>query len=151
MRRGARGGLAVDSREALLAGGDSGPAIVPGKPQASLLIDAVKRTGLEMPPEGKGEPLNEAEVALLERWVRDGAPAPASAGPAGPKKRRPGDFTEEDRNWWAIQPLRPSSLRNSRVTTRTCRTKSTASSAIDYGARGCRRALQRRSKCWPDA
>ena len=104
--RKSRGGLSVDSREALLAGGDSGPAIVPGKPAESLLIDAVKRTGLEMPPEGKGEPLNQAEIALLEAWIRDGAPAPASTGPSGPKKRRPGALTDADRQWWAIQPLR---------------------------------------------
>ena len=104
--RKSRGGLAVDSREALLAGGDSGAAIVPGKPDESLLIDAVKRNGLEMPPEGKGEPLNKAEIALLEQWVRDGAQAPAATGPSGPKKRRPGAFTDDDRRWWAIQPLK---------------------------------------------
>ena len=101
-----RGGLAVDSREALLAGGDSGAAIVPGKPDESLLIDAVKRTGLEMPPEGKGEPLTPAEIELLARWIRAGAAEQAGAAPSGPRKRRPGPFTDEDRRWWAIQPLR---------------------------------------------
>lgn len=104
--RKSRGGLAVDSREALMIGGDSGPAIVPGKPDESLLIEAVKRTGLEMPPEGKGAPLTKAEVALLEQWILAGAQAPATTGPSGPKKRRPGPFTDEDRRWWAIQPLR---------------------------------------------
>ncbi len=104
--RKSRGGLAVDSREALLAGGDSGPAMVVGKPEESLLIDAVKRTGLEMPPPGKGEPLSASEIALLERWIREGAVAPETIAPAGPKKRRPGAFTAEDRQWWAIQLLR---------------------------------------------
>jgi hypothetical protein len=104
--RKSRGGLAVDSREALLAGGDSGPAITLGKPDESLLIDAVKRTGLEMPPPGKGEPLTPTEIALLERWIREGAVAPETIAPAGPKKRRPGAFTADDRKWWAIQPLK---------------------------------------------
>ena len=48
-----KGGLLLDSREALLVGGDSGPAIVSGKPQASLLISAVKYQSYEMPPNGK--------------------------------------------------------------------------------------------------
>jgi len=100
-----RGGLSVDSREALLTGGDSGPALVPEHPEQSLLIDAVKRTGLEMPPAGKGEPLSAAEIELLEKWIRTGAQAPASEAPAGPRKRRSGDFTDEDRRWWALQPL----------------------------------------------
>lgn len=104
--RKSRGGLAVDSREALITGGESGAAIVPGKPEESVLIDAVKRDGLEMPPEGKGEPLNAAEIELLERWIRDGAHAPAAIGPSGPKKRRPGALTDEDRKWWALQPLK---------------------------------------------
>ena len=88
-----RGGLAVDSRAALLVGGDSGPALEPGKPAESLLIDAVKRTGLEMPPAGKGEPLTAAEIDVLERWIRAGAPAPETATASGPRKRRPGAFT----------------------------------------------------------
>jgi len=104
--RKSRGGLAVDSREALLSGGDSGPAIVPGMPGRSLLIEAVKRTGPEMPPEGKGEPLDATEIALLERWILEGAVAPVNEPPHGPRKRRPGPFTDEDRKWWAVQPLR---------------------------------------------
>jgi hypothetical protein len=69
----AEGGLRLDSREAALKGGDSGPALVPGKPNVSLLLMAVKRTHkiLEMPPEEK---LSSRDVATLERWIRDGAP-----------------------------------------------------------------------------
>lgn len=98
----------LDSRSGLIAGGDSGAAIVPGKPTESLLIEAVKRTGLAMPPEGKGNPLNANEIALLEKWIAEGAEAPE--GPAGGEapgisRRRSGVITEEDRKWWAFQPI----------------------------------------------
>ncbi len=59
----------------LLKGGRSGPAIVPGQPEDSLLIEAVRweSEDLEMPPPGEGERLTEDEIAALEQWVRDGA------------------------------------------------------------------------------
>ncbi len=67
----AAGGLRLDSHEAVLKGGDSGPAIVPGDPEKSLLIAAVRRTGdLKMPP--KGEKLTDSEVADLVEWVKRG-------------------------------------------------------------------------------
>jgi hypothetical protein len=71
----AEGGLRLDSREAALSGGDSGPALVPGKPAESLLLMAVKRTHkvIEMPPKDK---LAARDIAILERWVQDGAPWP---------------------------------------------------------------------------
>jgi hypothetical protein len=74
----AEGGLRLDSREAALAGGDSGPALVPGKPDESLLLMAVKRTHkiIEMPPKDK---LGKKDIAILERWIRDGAAWPKSA------------------------------------------------------------------------
>src|SRR6266536_519496 len=70
------GGLRLDSRAALLAGGASGPAIVPGDPDRSLLITAVRQTGrLKMP---KGGRLKPDEVEALADWVRAGAPWPAA-------------------------------------------------------------------------
>src|SRR5579885_2190258 len=68
-------GLRLDSREAVLKGGDSGPAVVPSRPEESLMIQAVARRHeeLKMPPKGK---LPDAEVALLTRWVAMGAPWP---------------------------------------------------------------------------
>jgi hypothetical protein len=65
-------GLRVDSREVLLKGGDSGPAIVPGDPEKSLLIRAIRHHSddLKMPP---GKPLPDAAVADLTEWVRAGA------------------------------------------------------------------------------
>ena len=92
---GAMGQLRVDSREALLKGGGRGPAIVPGDPEKSLLIEAVRQTGaLKMPMGGQ---LTEQQVADLVAWVKMGAPwdpeehaeptvpavGPAAASPVG--------------------------------------------------------------------
>src|SRR5689334_393628 len=66
-------GLRLDSREALLRGGDSGPALVPGKPGESRLVRAVRQIDdeLKMPPESK---LTERQISDLVRWVEIGAP-----------------------------------------------------------------------------
>jgi hypothetical protein len=77
-----RGGLRLDSREAILKGGDSGPAVVPGQPEESLLLKAIRRDGdLKMPPK---EPLTLAAVTALRDWIRQGAawPAEAKSSPA---------------------------------------------------------------------
>src|SRR3954453_14759409 len=72
------GGLRLDSREGMLKGGRSGPAIVPGDPDKSLLITAVRQTRdtLKMPKGGKLKP---AEVEALSEWVKAGAVWPTSA------------------------------------------------------------------------
>src|SRR6267154_2482860 len=62
--------LRVDSREALLRGGNRGPAIVPGDAELSLLAKAVRHEGLKMPVGGKLEP---GEIAAIERWISVGA------------------------------------------------------------------------------
>src|ERR1700758_4370395 len=66
------GGLRLDSREAILKGGKSGPAVIPGSPEKSLLIQATSYTHprLKMPP---GDKLEETEVADLSKWVGAGA------------------------------------------------------------------------------
>src|SRR5436190_6105513 len=71
-----RGGLLVDSREALLKGGDSGPAIVPGKPDESLLLSALRYQDFEMPPKGK---LGDDVIRNFEQWIREGAVDPRTA------------------------------------------------------------------------
>jgi hypothetical protein len=70
-----RGGLRLDGANGWRTGGDSGPAIIPGKPDESLLIQAVRYTdsGLSMPPKGK---LSDSTIKVLEEWVRAGAIAP---------------------------------------------------------------------------
>jgi hypothetical protein len=97
-----KGGLTLDRRESVLAGGDSGPAVVPGKPVTSLLIKAIRYDGLEMPPTGK---LPADEVAILAKWVEMGAPWPAAAGkPVG--NAEVGVLTPERLRHWAFQPLK---------------------------------------------
>src|SRR5262245_56487378 len=61
-----KGGLLLDTREGLLAGGESGAAIVPGNVDGSLLIEALKYEGLEMPPKGQ---LPAAVIADFEKWI----------------------------------------------------------------------------------
>jgi hypothetical protein len=99
-------GLRLDSREALLEGGDNGPAVVPGKPDESLLVQAVARThaDIKMPPK---KPLPATAVAALRRWVELGAPwadPPASAAKGAPK----GD--DLARKHWAFAPIRKAAL-----------------------------------------
>ncbi len=90
-------GLRVDSRTALLKGGDTGPAIIPGKLDESLLIQAVRRTGdYEMPPKN---PLSAEQVAILERWVSLGAPWPDEATTSNDEQAK------RQREHWAFQPV----------------------------------------------
>ena len=100
-----KGGLALDSPASILKGGETGPAIVPSQPEKSLLLQAVRQSGeLKMPPKGQ---LTSAQVAAIEQWIKAGAPMPAtvSSVPNGHAKRT-GKITDEDRAWWAFQPIR---------------------------------------------
>jgi hypothetical protein len=96
----AAGGLRVDSRGALLQGGKSGPAIVAGDAEGSLLIQAVEQTHarLRMPPAGK---LEAADVANLKQWVVQGAVWPESA-----TVRAGYAITAAQRGFWSYQPVR---------------------------------------------
>jgi hypothetical protein len=99
-----KGGLRLDSREGVLAGGDTGPAIVPGKPEESLLIEAINYGDLyQMPPKSR---LPAGEVASLTKWVEMGAPWPSGAGGATPPAA-PSAFDLKARaKHWSFQPLR---------------------------------------------
>ena len=85
-----KGGLRLDSRAAAIQGGESGPAVVPGKPGESLLLDAVlhSKKELKMPPKEK---LTAADITVLKRWIRDGAPWPATTALAVAPKAIPGE------------------------------------------------------------
>jgi hypothetical protein len=97
-----KGGLRLDTREAVLAGGDTGPAVVPGKPEESPLVEAIRYEGPEMPPKKK---LPDAVVADFERWVRIGAPDPRAGIPA-PTRAKTGIDVEARRSFWAYQQPR---------------------------------------------
>jgi hypothetical protein len=97
------GGLRLDSREALLKGGDTGPAVVPGKPDESLMLKAVSYQGeLHMPPRGR---LTDAQVGKLQDWVRRGLPWPTTRDTSVTNTARD-VVTEAHRQWWAYQSLR---------------------------------------------
>jgi len=99
------GDLRLDSREALLKGGKSGAAIVPGDPEKSLLIRAVRQTGdLKMPKGGKLKP---DEIDALVEWVRAGANFPAATAAALPMKSatKPYVITPAQRAFWSFQPI----------------------------------------------
>jgi hypothetical protein len=93
-----KGGLRLDSRAGVLAGGDSGPAVVPGKPDESPLLEALRYDGIEMPPKGR---LPAGVVADFERWIRIGAPDPRQ-GRTTPA--REGTDVEAGRKFWSYQP-----------------------------------------------
>jgi hypothetical protein len=94
-----KGGLLLDTREGALAGGNTGAAIVPGNPEKSLLIQAVRygNPDLQMPP--KGEKLTDAQVADLTAWVKMGAPDPRSATVAQK------NWVDPNKKHWAFQPV----------------------------------------------
>ncbi|MDG3004991.1 PSD1 and planctomycete cytochrome C domain-containing protein [Paludisphaera mucosa] len=96
-----KGGLRLDSREALLRGGETGAVVEPGKPGESPLVQAVRYEGLEMPPTGK---LEAAQVAALARWVADGAAWPAGTTPADAP--RPAKVEKADGSFWSFRPLK---------------------------------------------
>ena len=99
-----KGELRLDSRAALLAGGERGAAVVAGKPGQSLLLRALSHDGeLKMPPKSK---LSEAEVASVQEWVRLGAPWPDSGTTFVTPKGGERAFTPEEKAYWAFQPLR---------------------------------------------
>jgi hypothetical protein len=112
-----RGGYLIDTREGARKGGGSGPGIVPGKPDESLLIQAVRYhdEDLQMPPKGK---LTDDQIKALERWVAMGAPDPResatakpAAGGGAPAELPAGELTKADiekgRSWWAYVTPKP--------------------------------------------
>ena len=105
----AESGLRVDSREFLLKGGESEAAIVPGKPEESLLWQAINHDGYEMPPNGK---LPDEAIDAIGKWIRDGAvwPEGESVTPALGDQEHIGQLAKKH---WAFQsiekPLLPQS------------------------------------------
>ncbi len=101
-----KGGLRLDSREAALKGGDTGAALVPGKPAQSRLVSAIgyHNVELRMPPRGK---LSEQAIADLTTWVAMGAPWPAETTAAVAGAKPPAfDLAARKAAHWAWQPVR---------------------------------------------
>ena len=98
------GNLRVDDHKGLLAGGNKGPAVVPGAPEKSLLITRVTQKAEKgrMPIEGKH--LTDEQVDVLRQWIKDGAAWPAVRVPASLGKAKP-EYEKLKKEHWAFQPL----------------------------------------------
>jgi cytochrome c553 len=104
------GGLLLDTRQALLHGGEDGPVIVPGNPDRSRLIEAIRygNKDLQMPPDDGGGKLPDSVIHDFEAWVKMGAPDPRDGGIGTITKAYD---TTEAKKWWSFQPLkRPARL-----------------------------------------
>ncbi len=103
-----KGGLRLDTKEAVLQGGNTGPAIVPGKPDDSLLIEAIRYHDKDtaMPPKEK---LPDSVIANFEAWVKMGAPDPRGTGAVADAGKKASEWKkreiniEEGRKYWAYQ------------------------------------------------
>jgi hypothetical protein len=93
------GNLRLDTREAMLKGGDSGPALVPGKPGESLLVEAIEYESYEMPPSGQ---LADASIRQFKAWITHGAVWPLHLQSLRPASKT---IDDSDRDWWAFRPL----------------------------------------------
>ena len=104
-RKAPKADLYLDTRKGVLKGGESGPALVPGDPARSLLVQAVRyeNPDLQMPPKKKLPP---GEIAVLERWVKMGAPDPRGGGKVATAGK---EFNLEKRRdeHWAWKSVRP--------------------------------------------
>ncbi len=107
-----KGGLTLDTRDAMLKGGETGPSLVPGDVEKSLLMKAVsyKDADLKMPPKEQLEP---GQIATLSEWVKMGAPWPKGQGSV---KSKLSGLTDKARHHWAYQPVKkpavPTELKN---------------------------------------
>jgi len=91
------GGLRLDSREDALKGGKTGPAVVPGDPDKSLIVAALKHSGPLRMPKG-GTRLTDEQIAFFVQWIKDGAYWPAD-------KATRKEYSLEQKNLWSVQPL----------------------------------------------
>jgi mono/diheme cytochrome c family protein len=98
-----KAGLRLDSRAAILSGGDSGPAAVSGKPEESLLISAVRYNATpRMPPKHR---LSNAEIEALADWIKHGLSWPEAKVPVRVAATEGRKITEKDREFWSFRPI----------------------------------------------
>ena len=99
-----KGNLRLDSSDAMRTGGDGGPAVAPGDPEQSPLIEVIRYDGpTQMPPKGK---LGDVEIAALTEWVKTGAHWPTTGAEVGTTPTaKEWTITDEDRAFWAFRPV----------------------------------------------
>ena len=100
----AKGELRLDHIDHILVGGEYGPALEPGDAEQSLIIEVVRRDDPDfaMPPK-EADALSASDIAKLEKWIKMGAPWPKEVAKGGAVDEH--GFTDEDRAWWAVQPV----------------------------------------------
>ena len=101
-----KGGLTLDTREGIRTGGEGGPAVVPGNPKKSLLLEALRYANddLQMPPEKEGGKLPDNVIANFEKWIQLGAPDPREGGAKASVAKA--QALEKGREFWAFQPVK---------------------------------------------
>jgi hypothetical protein len=98
-----KGKLSLETRAGIMTGGENGPAAIAGKPDESLLVEAISRTGdIQMPPDDK---LSDREIAAVKQWVTLGLPWPEGDATSSAAIRPDGVITEQDRKFWSFQPV----------------------------------------------
>ncbi|MEX2212660.1 MAG: DUF1549 domain-containing protein [Phycisphaeraceae bacterium] len=99
-----KGDLRLDSLEAMLVGGSAGPSLVPGKPDKSLLIEAImyENEDLQMPPKDK---LSQEDIEAITHWVKLGAVWPGAKAGGASVRSKTAKISDEDRAYWAFQPV----------------------------------------------
>ena len=103
-----KGGLSLTSRESVLAGGESGPAVTLEKPRESFLVQAINYDGYEMPPSGK---LPQAQIDILTKWVDTGLAFPTrltekASTESADSHRGPPPVNEETKKFWSFVPVK---------------------------------------------
>jgi mono/diheme cytochrome c family protein len=112
-----KGGLRLDTRDMVLKGGESGPALVPGKPEQSRIIKSVRSTDpdLKMPPRDKT--LTQQQIADLEAWIKMGAPDPRVTNAAATAVAGVFDaIMQKGKEHWAFAPLQNTSAPKTKQT-----------------------------------
>jgi hypothetical protein len=98
-----KGGLVLDSRAGIMKGGDTGPAITPGQPDASLLIQAIRHTDPEMVMPKQKLPAH--VIADFEAWVKMGAPDPRVEDTVAVAQAKSAIDWNKAREWWSFRPI----------------------------------------------
>ena len=100
-----KGGFTLDTASAARKGGDTGPGVVPGDPAKSLIYVAMtyKDKDMQMPPSSKGGQMKPEELAIIEQWIKMGAPDPRKEAA---KATKLSGMTDKARAHWAYQPMK---------------------------------------------
>ena len=109
-----KGGLLLDSRPGWQAGGDTGEAILPGNPSASLLLQSIRQTHEDLKMPKNGAKLDDSVIADFEKWIAEGAYDPREQAPNAEQLAKETDWSavlQRRKQWWCFQPIQPGALK----------------------------------------